>query len=109
MARVKRISDDVLRQAFQTLQRVGLLEVLIAFLEDEADALTELMRAGLAGELLTDPKGLATFQARQGALDQMIALVAKFRQLGRPDPLAPQANGRPKPRREESARRRVSI
>lgn len=108
MARVRRMSDETLRQVFRQLQRVGLLEPLIAHLEDMGDTLHERIQVQLSGLLITDAEKLAALQALQGALGNCRDLAAIYRELGRAETLGAQGSARSRARAAASARSRVS-
>lgn len=65
------VSDAIARQVMQRLRRSGELEVVVNVILDHAEVLDAKLLKALETELLTDGKGLAVFQAVQGAVAEI--------------------------------------
>lgn len=65
------VSDAIARQVMQRLRRSGELEVVVNVILDHAEVLDAKLLKALETELLTDGKGLAVFQAVQGAVSEL--------------------------------------
>lgn len=92
------VSDQMARQVLQRLRRSGELEVVVNVILDHADSLDAKLLKGLETDLLTDAKGLAIFQAVQGAVAEVKRMARIIWTLGDTQEAAPIKDSPPRAR-----------
>jgi len=85
--RTKRVPEEAAQLVFERLNRSGELALVLAVLEDHADAVDERLRGLLASHTLVTEEDKAEFQRGQGALAEIERIIVAFEMLGtREDP-----------------------